>query len=714
MTRRSVQWQSSTRGIGYMDITLRVVECKAAYSIPITCPLLFPFYRLRRLPANLCRCGQNMVRLLSFLLGISCLFKASIAQSSSDESTDSDSSVCTPTTGLYAIYTSDSSTYLIQDAPRTGQAAPSCPAEATSTVLEISTVWQTNDVSTVYRSSTYYVSNLSTIACGSSSSSINGSLDCPPPATITIPAALPLGGINQTSVSTVFQEASCPSDASIPVTVTSLLSNNQPCPTCSSQSGADLYTWLLSNQSLSVSCSTIANISAAVTTTIFGTPVSSIIYGSAVCPIVFHSSPRTGFAASGLTTESSSPVSISTIYQNASCQTVSTLPPVTTSVYLSNLNCTKSTVFSTIFESGSTEIISTIPPLTTSIYLPNLNCSGSTVFSTVFQNGSADSSTVFKSSCPVCPSLSFPGSTVFSTVFASGPAGIFPTYNSSCPACPSSICSGSTVVSTIFTSGSIGSFPACNSSCSACPSSICSGSTIFSTIFASGSAGSFPTYNSSCPACPSLTFSGSTVFSTIFESGSAGSPSYPNSSCPTCPTGGLTTVFADSASCTAPMNASTITLSQSFVSTVFTQNPACNSMNTSTSMDMYSLISATRYTTIYGPDVTVTMPGQSFTTMDSDAYCETCPDACYVDFNDDGIPDAQENMTSSATPSATGSNSTVVAPAPTPVVIADNNFENGTGNSLNSSTSSPAVTAQIVQSNDSSAPLTAQSGNSYL
>jgi hypothetical protein len=680
MTRRLVQWQSSTRGIGYMDITLRVVECRAAYSIPITCPLLFPFHRLRRLPANLCRCGQNMVRLLSFLLGISCLLKASIAQSPSDESTDSNSSICTPTTGLYAIYTSDSSTYLIQDAPRTGQAAPSCPAEATSTVLEISTVWQTNDVSTVYRSSTYYVSNLSTIACGSSSS-INGSLDCPPPATITIPAALPPGGINQTSVSTVFQEASCPSDASVPITVTSLLSNNQPCPTCSSQSGADLYSWLLSNQSLSVSCSTITNISAAVTTTIFGTPVSSIIYGSAICPIVFHSSPRTGFAASGLTTGSSSPVSISTIYQNASCQTISTLPPVTTSVYLSNSNCTKSTVFSTIFESGSTEIISTIPPLTTSIYLPNLNCSGSTVFSTIYQNGSAGSFTVFNSSCPECPSLPFPGSTVFSTIFASGSAGIFPTYNSSCPACPSSICSGSTVVSTIFTSGSIGSFPACNSSCS---------------------------------ECPSLTFSGSTVFSTIFGSGSAGSPSYPNSTCPTCPTGGLTTVSADSASCTAPMNASTITLSQSFVSTVFTQDPACNSMNTSSSMNTNSLISATRYTTIYGPDVTVTMPGQSFTTMDSDAYCETCPDACYVDFNDDGIPDAQENMTSSATPSATGSNSTVVAPAPTPVVIADNNFENGSGNSLNSSTSSPAVTAQIVQSNDSSAPLTAQSGNSYL
>jgi hypothetical protein len=596
-----------------------VVECRAAlwdreltvFQEQVFCSFV---HRLRRLVASLCWCGQNMVRLFSSLLGISCLSRASIAQSSSDDNTDSTSSICTPTTGLYAIYTSDSSTYLIQDAPRTGQAAASCPAEATSTVLGISTVWQTNDVSTVYRSSTYYVSNLSTIACGSSSS-INGSIDCPPPATITIPAALPSSGINQTSLSTVFLEGSCPSGASAPVTITSLLSDNQPCPTCASQSGADLYSWLLSNQSLSVSCSTIANISAAVTSTISGSLVTSFIYGSADCPIIFHSSPRTGFATSALTAGSSSPNSISTIYKNASCQTVSTLPPITTSVYLSNSNCTDSTVVSTIFEGGSTKIVSTISPVTASIYLPISNCTGSTVFSTIFQSGSA---------------------------------GSFPTFNSSCPACPSSICSGST------------------------------------------------------------------VFSTIFDSGSMASSSFPNSSCPACPTGGLTTVFTNSASSTAPMNASTITISQNFTSTVFMQNPACNSINTSTSMNMNSLISATRYTTIYGPDVTITMPGQSVTTMDSDAYCDTCPDACYVDFNDDGIPDAQENQTSSATPSATGSNSTVVAPAPTSVVIADNNFENGTGNLLNSSTSSPAVTAQIVQSNDTATPLTAQSGNSYL
>jgi hypothetical protein len=560
-----------------------------------------------------------MVRLLWSLLGVSFLFRASIAQSSSDQDTDSNSSVCTPATGLYAIYTSDSSTYLIQDAPRTGQAVASCPAEATSTVLEISTVWQTNDVSTVYRSSTYYVSNFSTIACGSSTR-INGSLSCPPPATVTITAALPSGGSNQTGLSTVSQRASCPSGLSTPITVTSLLSDNQPCPTCPSQSGADLYSWLLSNRSLSLGCSTIANISAAVTSTMSGSLVSSIIYGTANCPIIFNKSPRTGFEAPALTAESSSLASISLIYQNASCQTISTLPPLTTSVYLSNSNCTESAVYSTIFESGSTQIVSTIPPVTTSIYLPNYNCTGSTVLSTIFASGTAVSCTAF---------------------------------------------------------------------------------------------------DSSCPACPSSTCSGSTIFSTIFGSGSAESPSYPNSSCPACPIGGLTTILSDSASCTAPMNATTITFSQSFVSTVFTQDPACKSINVSSSssfsfsMNMNYSISATRYTTIYGPDVTVTMPGQSFTTMDSDAYCDTCPDACYVDFNDDGIPDAQENSTSFAAPSATGSNSTVPAPAPTPVVVADNNFENGTANPLNSSSSSPAVTAQIAQSNDST-PLTAQSGNSYL
>lgn len=507
-----------------------------------------------------------MVRLLSSLLGVSCLFKASIAQSSSDENADPTSSVCTPTTGSYAIYTSDSSTYLIQDGARTGQAAASCPAEATSTVLEISTVWQTNDVSTVYRSSTYYVSNLSTIACGPSSIA-NGSIDCPPPATLTIPAsssALPFGGITQTSISTVFQEVPCPLNATIPITITSLLSNNHSCPTCPSQSGTNLYSWLLSNQS--VSCSTIANISAVVTSSVSGSLVSETIYGSANCPIIFDSSPRTGFAPSALTAGSNSPDSISTIYESASCQTISTLPPVTTSIYLPNTNCENSTVFSTIFQNASTKIISSILPITTSIYLPNSNCSAPTVISTIFE---------------------------------------------------------------------------------------------------SDSTGCLSGFNSSCPTCPS----------------------------------------------TAPANASTIALSQSSISTIYTQDPSCISVNAS-SFYMNSLISATRYTTVYGPDVTVTMPGSSFTTMGPDAYCETCPDACYVDFNDDGIPDAEQNGTFS-TNGTFRNNSTNSAPVPAPVVIADTNFENGTGDPLTSSASSPNVTAVIAQSNDST-PLMAQSGQSYL
>lgn len=47
------------------------------------------------------------------------------------------------------------------------------------------------------------------------------------------------------------------------------------------------------------------------------------------------------------------------------------------------------------------------------------------------------------------------------------------------------------------------------------------------------------------------------------------------------------------------------------------------------------------------------------------------------------------------------------------LLVADHGFENGTSNPLNSSSSSPAVTAQIASNNDDS-PLTAQSGDGYL
>ncbi|KAH0037991.1 hypothetical protein KCU78_g1572, partial [Aureobasidium melanogenum] len=106
------------------------------------------------------------------------------------------------------------------------------------------------------------------------------------------------------------------------------------------------------------------------------------------------------------------------------------------------------------------------------------------------------------------------------------------------------------------------------------------------------------------------------------------------------------------------------------------------------------------------------MPGSSFTTMGSDAYCETCPDACYVDFNDDGIPDAEQNGTF-PTNGTFRNNSINSAPVPAPVVIADTNFENGTGDPLTSSVWSPNVTVVIAQSNDST-PMMAQSGQSYL
>ncbi|KAG9695526.1 hypothetical protein KCU95_g8477, partial [Aureobasidium melanogenum] len=130
-------------------------------------------------------------------------------------------------------------------------------------------------------------------------------------------------------------------------------------------------------------------------------------------------------------------------------------------------------------------------------------------------------------------------------------------------------------------------------------------------------------------------------------------------------------------------------------------------------MYMNSLISATRLTTVYGADVTVAIPGSSFTTMGPDAFCETCPDACYVDFKDYGIPDAEEQNGTFPINGTHGYNSTRPAMVPAPVIIADTNFENDTGHPLTSLAWSANVTAVIAQSNDST-PLTAQSGQSYL
>lgn len=57
----------------------------------------FPYYGVWCLPAY--SCGENMLRNFPSLLGLFCLFRASIAQSSSDETASQSSSVCTSSTG---------------------------------------------------------------------------------------------------------------------------------------------------------------------------------------------------------------------------------------------------------------------------------------------------------------------------------------------------------------------------------------------------------------------------------------------------------------------------------------------------------------------------------------------------------------------------------------------------------------------------------------
>lgn len=520
-----------------------------------------------------------MLRFFPSLVGISCLCRAATAQSTLDDSSEYASSTCTSRTGIYQIYTSDSSTYFVQDPSRTGLAASSCPTDATSTVFAVSTFYHTDQVSTVYRSSTYYVSNLSTISCGPSgnNTAYATSSRCPPPTTILVPAPTSgtgFEGFTHTSTSIVFQtNGSCPLDCTAPATVTSL-SPAEPCPSCPSQTVSVSTLWdptgltsLLPGFTTTVyqsnptgapdpeysswlsngspSCSSIANISAVVTSSISGSLVSSVIYGTGYCPVYAQRSGAQLTSGSGLSG------SLSTVYESASCQTLRALPPVTTSIYLSNADCSQSTVYSTVFQNGSS---GTLPAVT------------------LYAN----------SSCP------------------SGPSGVLTVTNA----------------------------------------------------------------------------------------------------------GAVTTLFTDGASCTAAANASTITLSQSFVSTVFTQDPMCNYRNTS--MDMDSIISATRYTTVYGPDVTVTMPGSSVIVASPGASGEMCSDECYVDFDDDGIPDIQES--GSSVSSAPPANATSTA---APVVVADHGFENGTAIPLNSSSSSPAVTAQIAQKNDST-PLTPQNGDSFL
>jgi len=133
-----------------------------------------------------------------------------------------------------------------------------------------------------------------------------------------------------------------------------------------------------------------------------------------------------------------------------------------------------------------------------------------------------------------------------------------------------------------------------------------------------------------------------------------------------------------------------ITAWNNFTTTIYTGG------NASTAYDFEATISGTRYTTIYEPDVTVTLSGSTVT-------------ACaYDDFDDDGDGDPDGQGSSFL---ATTASSITATPAPT--VVANLGFENGTQNPLNSTKSDPNIVAQIATSNDST-PLTAYTGESYL
>jgi hypothetical protein len=117
--------------------------------------------------------------------------------------------------------------------------------------------------------------------------------------------------------------------------------------------------------------------------------------------------------------------------------------------------------------------------------------------------------------------------------------------------------------------------------------------------------------------------------------------------------------------------------------------------NVSSTYGSEATISGTRFTTIYEPDVTLTLSGSTVT-------------ACAYDDpgDDDDDDDGQEGSSSAAASSATPT-------APAPTVVVNLGFENGTQNPLNSTKSDPNIVAQIATSNDST-PLTAYTGNSYL
>lgn len=219
------------------------------------------------------------------LLGLLCLFSVSSAQSSSVAASDllhNDSSTCSRRTSIWAVYTSGSSTYFVQDGGNTNQA--STPSTTDTRVCDVTTVWQTDYTSTVYssRTSTLYVSNVFTMACeGSGTSSV-----CPMPSTITITEPAPTESPLPLESASSSQFESGAEASATAVTVTSYLPA-LACPSNFTVPGQ----YSIQN--------TIATLSASVTSKISGSITTSLIYGTAVCPInnassVGHSPLSTG------------------------------------------------------------------------------------------------------------------------------------------------------------------------------------------------------------------------------------------------------------------------------------------------------------------------------------------------------------------------------------------------------------------------------------
>jgi hypothetical protein len=257
------------------------------------------------------------------LLGYFCLFSLSLAQSSSIAASNTlhgESSTCSPRTSIWAVYTSGSSTYFVQNGTDTRQASTAFSTE--TPVCDITTVWQTDYTSTVYssRTSTLYLSNVFTMACESS----GASGVCPMPSTITITEQASTG-LPLPLSSTTSNQSDVRSDGSgSAVTVTSYLPG-LACPTSN--------VTLIPSSQLST-YSTIATLSATVVSEISGSFTTSLIYGTAVCPINNASSPAHSslFATSNPTMTL---YSVSTQYINATCEVLSnSLPPITASIYL--------------------------------------------------------------------------------------------------------------------------------------------------------------------------------------------------------------------------------------------------------------------------------------------------------------------------------------------------------------------------------------------